>query len=186
MDAHVPVSEGRELAREPLSAIRARIRSGGFADQTGGLAPGMLQGNLAILPASWAQDFFAYCQRNPKPCPLVGVSDRGDPMMRTLGADIEIRTDVPLYNIYRDGELAGQARDIRDRGQDDCVAFVLGCSYSFVQRCRQRLCRCAISKWGARRRSLSQCADRAGRPVRWRTRGLDASVQRADAVRPSR
>jgi len=126
----VPISERRQLAREPVSAVRARIRSGAFADQTGGLAPGNLQGNLAILPAAYAQDFSAYCQRNPKPCPLVGVSDRGDPMMRTLG-DIDIRTDVPLYNIYRDGELAGQARDIRDLWQDDFVAFVLGCSYSF-------------------------------------------------------
>ncbi len=65
MDTYVPVSERRGLAREPVSGIRARIRSGGFADQTGGLAPGKLQGNLAILPASYAQDFFAYCQRNP-------------------------------------------------------------------------------------------------------------------------
>ncbi|WP_439613474.1 putative hydro-lyase [Reyranella sp.] len=129
--SHVPASERREFAKEPVSAIRTRIRRGAFADQTGGLAPGMLQGNLAILPASYAQDFSTYCQRNPKPCPLVGVSDRGDPMMRTLGADIDIRTDVPLYNIYRDGELAGQSRDIRDLWQDDFVAFVLGCSYSF-------------------------------------------------------
>ena len=129
--APVSVSERRELAREPVSMVRSRIRRGAFADQTGGLAPGKLQGNLAILPAAYALDFFAYCQRNPKPCPLVGVSDRGDPMMRTLGADIDIRTDVPLYNIYRHGELAGQSRDIRDLWQDDFVAFVLGCSYSF-------------------------------------------------------
>jgi uncharacterized protein YcsI (UPF0317 family) len=128
---HVPVSERRELAKESVVSVRQRIRRGEFSDQTGGLAPGKLQGNLAILPATFAQDFATYCQRNPKPCPLVGVSDVGDPMMKTLGADIDIRTDVPLYNIYRDGELVDQARDIRDLWGDDFVAFVLGCSYSF-------------------------------------------------------
>ena len=112
-------------------ALRPHIRAGRVHWQTAGLAPGFLQGNLAILPASAALDFARFCQRNPKPCPLVGVSDTGDPMLRTLGADIDIRTDVPSYSIYRDGELAGRTTDILDLWADDSVAFVLGCSYSF-------------------------------------------------------
>jgi uncharacterized protein YcsI (UPF0317 family) len=119
--------------RATTSALDARreIRAGRFRDQTGGIAPGKLQGNLAILPARYAPDFFAFCQRNPKPCPLVGVSDIGDPMMRTLGADIDIRTDVPQYNVYREGRLADTVTDIKSLWRDDLVAFVLGCSYSF-------------------------------------------------------
>jgi len=120
-----------ELAAASVLDVRREIRAARFREQTGGLAPGKLQGNLAILPARYAQDFATFCQRNPKPCPLVGVSDVGDPMMRTLGADIDIRTDVPLYNVYRDGELADTVADISELWRDDLVAFVLGCSYSF-------------------------------------------------------
>lgn len=121
----------KDLSSLSPQALRPHIRAGRVTGQTAGLAPGYLQGNLAILPASAALDFARFCQRNPKPCPLVGVSDTGDPMLRTLGADIDIRTDVPSYNIYRDGELSGQATDIKDLWTADSVAFVLGCSFSF-------------------------------------------------------
>jgi uncharacterized protein YcsI (UPF0317 family) len=122
-----------ELRRSEQPAVRAAIREGRFRGQTGGLAAGYLQGNLAILPADLALDFARFCQRNPKPCPLVGVSDTGDPMLRTLGADIDIRTDVPNYNVYRDGALAEQRADIADLWREDSVAFVLGCSFSFEE-----------------------------------------------------
>lgn len=72
-----------------------------------------------------------YCQRNPKPCPLTGVSDSGNPMMHTMGRDIDIRTDVPAYNIYRNGKLADVAKDITDIWRDDLVVFALGCSFTF-------------------------------------------------------
>lgn len=112
-------------------AVRQAIRDGRYASHTAGLGQGYLQANLAILPERWALDFMRYCQRNPKPCPISGVSDTGDPMMTTLGRDIDIRTDVPAYNIYRDGRLAGAAADIRDLWQNDFVAFALGCSFTF-------------------------------------------------------
>ena len=81
-----------------LSAHDARrhFRSGAYSGHTAGIGPGYLQGNLAILPANYALDFARYCQRNPQPCPLIGVSDTGDPMLRTLGSDIDIRSDIPL------------------------------------------------------------------------------------------
>ncbi len=113
--------------------VRGLIRRGEITGQTGGMALGYMQGNLAILPADLALDFARYCQRNPKPCPLVGVSDTGDPMLRTLGEDIDIRTDVSAYNVYREGELADTVHDITDLWRDDLVAFVLGCSFSFEE-----------------------------------------------------
>ncbi len=115
------------------SAARRAIRTGAYDGSTAGLAPGYTQGNLAILPADLALDFLRYCQRNPKPCPVIGLSETGDPSLPTLGRDIDIRSDVPSYNIYRDGELTETASDIRDLWRDDFVAFVLGCSYSFEQ-----------------------------------------------------
>jgi len=120
-----------DLRGHPLESVRASIRAGKYGGHTAGLGAGCLQGNVVILPEHAALDFFRFCQRNPKPCPLVGVSDTGNPLMDTLGADIDIRTDVPLYNVYRDGELTDQATDVRDLWRDDFVAFVLGCSFTF-------------------------------------------------------
>jgi uncharacterized protein YcsI (UPF0317 family) len=119
-----------DRVESPVEARRL-IRSGAHSGHTAAMAPGYMQGNLAILPAAYALDFARYCQRNPKPCPLVGVSDTGDPMLRTLGEDIDIRTDIGSYNVFRDGELVDQVTDIRELWRDDFVAFVLGCSYSF-------------------------------------------------------
>ena len=119
------------LKNDDLPAVRGAIRAGAYTSHTAGLGPGYLQANLAIMPHSHALDFMRFCQRNPKPCPLTGVSDTGNPMMFTLGADIDIRKDVPAYNIYRNGELAGSQADIRDFWRDDLVAFALGCSFTF-------------------------------------------------------
>jgi len=123
----------RDMAHAEPRQVRQHIRSGQFCGQTAGLSLGYLQGNLAILPADLALDFARFCQRNPKPCPLVGVSDTGDPILRTLGEDIDIRSDVPSYNIYRNGELTDQVTDIARLWRDDLVAFVLGCSFSFEE-----------------------------------------------------
>jgi len=117
---------------DPVAARRA-IRDGTFTSQTARLAPGYTQGNLAILPADLAMDFLRFCQRNPKPCPLVGVSDTGDPALPTLGHDIDIRTDIPSYNVYRNGELTDTVPDIKGLWRDDFVAFIIGCSFSFEQ-----------------------------------------------------
>lgn len=111
--------------------VRRAIRAGDYRFHTAGLAPGVLQANLAIMPAIFALDFMRYCQRNPKPCPLSGVSDTGNPMMFTLGRDIDIRSDVPAYNIYVDGKLDRSVEDIGAVWRDDLVAFALGCSFTF-------------------------------------------------------
>lgn len=117
---------------DPVAARRA-VRRGTVIGHTGGLAPGYVQGNLAILPAELAMDFLRYCQRNPKPCPIVGVSETGDPRLPTLGHDIDIRTDIPSYNIYRNGALTDTVPDITALWRDDFVAFIIGCSFSFEQ-----------------------------------------------------
>ena len=83
------------LRKSSLSEVRAAIRSGRYQSHTAGLGQGYLQANLAIMPEAYALDFMRFCQRNPKPCPLTGVSDTGNPMMHTLGSDLDIRTDVP-------------------------------------------------------------------------------------------
>lgn len=125
------------LRTADLPSIRAAIRSNAYSGQTAGLAGHHLQANLVILPVEYALDFMRFCQRNPKPCPLVGVSDTGNPMMFTLGEDIDIRTDVPAYNIYREGVLTESRHDISELWRDDFVAFALGCSFTFEYALQQ-------------------------------------------------
>ena len=113
------------------SDVRMRIRSGEYTDQTAGLGGRTLQANLVVLPADAALDFMRFCQRNPKPCPLVGVTDTGNPMMATLGLNIDIRTDLPGYYVYRNGELDTELTDISALWQQDMVGMALGCSFTF-------------------------------------------------------
>jgi uncharacterized protein YcsI (UPF0317 family) len=112
-------------------AARQAIRRGDWVRHTSGLAPRNAQGNLAILPEKLAADFLRFCQRNPKPCPLLAVSEPGDPFLPTLGEDIDIRSDVPLYRVWRNGKLVEEVTDIQAFWRDDLVSFVLGCSFSF-------------------------------------------------------
>src|SRR5580700_1246276 len=84
-------------------AARLAIRRNSHSGPTSGLAPGFVQANLAVLPQNLAQDFLQFCQRNPKPCPLIGVSAAGDPRIPALGEDLDIRTDLSRYRVWRDG-----------------------------------------------------------------------------------
>jgi len=114
-------------------AARLTIREGRHRGPTSGLAPGYVQGNLAILPKALAADFMQFCRLNPKPCPLVGVSAAGDPRVPELGADLDIRTDIPRYRVWDNGKLVAEPDDIRDFWRDDLVSFVIGCSFSFEE-----------------------------------------------------
>lgn len=114
-----------------LTTLRAAIRAGRYRRHTAGLADGRLQVNLAILPEALALDFFRFCQRNPKPCPLVGVTDTGDPRLGTLGSDLDIRTDAPAYVVYERGDPVATVHDLHDLWRDDFVGFALGCSFTF-------------------------------------------------------
>ena len=113
--------------------IRRAIRQGTFRRHTAGVAPGYVQGNVCILPREYAEEFRLFCERNPKPCPLLAMSPPGDPRLPELGADIDIRTDVPRYRVFRDGALVEEATDLRDLWRGDLVTFVLGCSFSFEE-----------------------------------------------------
>lgn len=117
----------------PAARARRTIRNGEWAGHTSGLAEGHVQGNVVILPKALADDFLRFCQRNPKPCPLLAVSEVGQPQLPSLGADVDIRTDVPRYRVWQRGEIVAEPTDIRELWRDDLVSFVIGCSFSFEQ-----------------------------------------------------
>jgi uncharacterized protein YcsI (UPF0317 family) len=118
--------------RDPRAARHA-IRSGAYRGYTAGIAPGRVQANVCILPRAMAEDFLLYCQRNPKPCPLLERSDPGDPHLRTLAEDLDIRTDIARYHVFEHGELVREVTDIGAYWRDDLVTFALGCSFSFEE-----------------------------------------------------
>ncbi|MBL6951309.1 MAG: putative hydro-lyase [Alphaproteobacteria bacterium] len=110
---------------------RANIRAGRYQGRTAGMAPAIVQANLAILPAEYAGDFLRFCQLNPKPCPLLGMSEPGNPTLPMLGRDIDVRTDLSAYRVFRDGVETDEVSDLDDYWRDDLVAFAIGCSLSF-------------------------------------------------------
>ena len=113
--------------------VRAHIRKGTWHSHTSGLASDHVQGNVVILPEVLATDFLRYCQRNPKPCPLLAVSEPGNPLLPSLGDDVNICTDLPRYRVWNHGNVVDEPTDISKLWRNDLVTFVLGCSFSFEQ-----------------------------------------------------
>jgi uncharacterized protein YcsI (UPF0317 family) len=114
-------------------AERLRMRRGEFSGPTSGLAPGNVQANLVILPKALAHDFLRFAQANPRPCPVLAVTEAGDPRLPTLGEDLDLRTDLPRYRVWRHGELVEEPTDISHMWRDDLVGFAIGCSFSFEE-----------------------------------------------------
>jgi len=111
--------------------IRSLIRNSKFERPTAGVAPGYVQANLAILPKELAFDFLLFCQRNPKPCPLIEVLEPGQIEVSTTAPKSDIRTDIPLYRVYENGEFKSEISNLQEIWEEDFVSFLLGCSFSF-------------------------------------------------------
>ncbi len=111
--------------------VRRLARMGELTGPTAGLAPGYVQANLVVVPRELAFDFLLFCQRNPKPCPLLDVTEPGsaEPTLIAPGADL--RTDLPRYRVWRKGELIDEPTDLKHWWKDDLVGFLLGCSFTF-------------------------------------------------------
>lgn len=123
----------RQSLADAAAKCRAEIRSGRYCGPTAGLAPGCVQANLMVLPESLAGDFLLFCQRNPKPCPLLAVTEAGQTSIPALGRDIDIRLDVPRYRIWQSGQLVAEPTDLTGYWRRDLVAFLIGCSFSFEE-----------------------------------------------------
>jgi uncharacterized protein YcsI (UPF0317 family) len=113
--------------------LRRLIREGKWESPTVGLTPEFVQANLVILPESSAVDFLTFCIRNPKPCPVLDVTPPGDPRPGLLAPEADLRTDVPRYRVYREGQLDQELGDISKLWREDLVAVLIGCSFTFEQ-----------------------------------------------------
>jgi len=131
-----------ELVESPAAIVtpaeaRARMRRGEWTGITSGIAPGFAQANLVILPRDLAYDFLLFCTRNPKPCPLLDVTDAGSPVPRFAAPDADLRSDLPRYRVYRHGALVDEPVSIASYWADDLVAFLIGCSFTFEHGLRE-------------------------------------------------
>jgi uncharacterized protein YcsI (UPF0317 family) len=114
---------------------RAMFRSG-LAVPTAGWSRGYAQANLMIVPRELAFDVLLFAQRNPKPCPILGVLDAGE-VTGPLLAGGDIRTDGPRYTVYLDGQKVAEPTDIGEYWRDDLVTFIVGCSFTFESALRE-------------------------------------------------
>jgi uncharacterized protein YcsI (UPF0317 family) len=110
--------------------LRHAIRNSQYRGLTTGLAPGYVQANLAIIPASVAENFISFCKANAQACPVLGVREPGDPSLPALGAAIDVRADLPAYRVYRNGQYVDTPTNISSIWQPDHVAIAIGCWFS--------------------------------------------------------
>lgn len=116
--------------------FRKSCRATKFCSQTSGQCPGFAQANLLVLPKENAQDFIDLCERNPVPCPLLAMTNPGDPTTFFKGSkvfkyEVDLSTDFPKYTVYEGGELLETKTDISKEWTEDYVGFLIGCSFSF-------------------------------------------------------
>lgn len=111
--------------------VRELIREEKITVPTSGMCPGYAQANLVILPKEYAYDFLLFAERNPKPCPILEVSDTGSRYLKKIAAGADIAKDIPKYRVYENGVMTGEYTDVSHLWRDDLVSFLIGCSFSF-------------------------------------------------------
>ncbi|MCA9039591.1 MAG: putative hydro-lyase [Planctomycetaceae bacterium] len=111
--------------------VRDACRRGDLTSHTAGLAPGYVQANLVILPKEYAADFEQFCHQNSKACPLLDISEPGNPSPPTLATDADLRYDLPCYRIWKDGVVVDEPTNLEKYWRDDLVSFLIGCSFTF-------------------------------------------------------
>jgi uncharacterized protein YcsI (UPF0317 family) len=138
---------------------RLAFRSG-TVTPTSGWCAGYTQANLVVVPRDWAWDVMLFAHRNPRPCPLLDVTDAGT-ASTSLAAGADLRTDLPRYRVWRDGELVDEPTDVTGLWREDLVSFLIGCSFTFET---------ALVEAGVPLRHVQQARNvpmyRTGRPCR--------------------
>lgn len=112
-------------------SVRFAARNGTLTGPTPGLAPGYVQANLVMVPRDLAFEFLLFCHRNPKPCPVLDVTEAGDPEPRLIAPGADLRTDLPAYRIWENGQLMAEVADLNAAWRDDLISFLIGCSFTF-------------------------------------------------------
>lgn len=120
-----------DYANMSPAEVRALIREQKITGPTTGMCNGYAQANLVIIPKKYAYDFLLFTQRNPRPCPILEVSDVGSKELHQVASNVNIAKDLPRYRVYENGVLTGEYTDVEHLWREDLVSFLIGCSFSF-------------------------------------------------------
>lgn len=111
--------------------MRGLIRRCEWTHPTSGLCLPHVQANMIVLPKDWVYDFLVFAQRNPKPCPILDITEPGDGEAKLIAPGSDVRTDIPKYRVWENGELTDEPGDVMKSWRQDLVAVLIGCSFSF-------------------------------------------------------
>jgi len=120
-----------ELLELTPQEYRSLVRSGEWTRETDGVCRGYAVTDLVIIPKEYAYDYSVFSHRNPRVCPIVDMTEVGSPHPRILAPDADLRTDLPRYLVYKDGQVIDEPTDIKKYWWDDLIGFLTGCSASF-------------------------------------------------------
>ena len=124
-------SEKQLRAMSPKE-FRSIVRKSEWTAVSSGACQGYAQANVVILPKEYAFEFLLFCNRNPRPCPILDVTEPGDPHPKLMAPEADLRTDVSWYRVFKHGKLIDEPTDVFGYWRDDLVAFLLSCSCNFV------------------------------------------------------
>ena len=127
-----PKIDPEKLLEMSPKDFRQLIRERTWRDITLEACRGYVQLNLVMLPKDIAFEFLLFCNRNPQPCPVVEVTEPGNPHPKEMAPEADLRTDLPKYRVWKDGELINEPNEITKYWRDDLVCFLLGCNRNFV------------------------------------------------------
>lgn len=120
-----------ELSAMNPAEFRNIVRREEYVGITGMACRGYIQTNLVVIPKKEAFEFLLFCNRNSLPCPVIDVTEPGDPYPKLVAPEADVRTDLPRYRVYKNGEIVDEPYNIKNYWNDDLVAFLIGGSYSF-------------------------------------------------------
>lgn len=121
----------QQLLRMSPAEFRSIVRKAQWTERTPDVSQGYGYANLVILPKEYTFDFLLFCNRNPQPCPIIEITEPGDPEPKRVAPGADLRTDFPRYHVYSNGEIIDEPTDILSYWQDDFVSFLMGCSRGF-------------------------------------------------------
>ena len=113
--------------------VRKLIRDEVIVTPTTGMCGGYAQANLVILPKKYADDFKLFTEYNPKPCPVLEVTEPGSCITHRMADNANIITDIPKYFVYKNGVKVDECNNAEKYWRDDFVCFLIGCSFSFEE-----------------------------------------------------
>jgi uncharacterized protein YcsI (UPF0317 family) len=127
----------RQYQNYPPSLFRQLVRENLHFGPTNGICIGYMQCHMVVMDLSLAMNFITFCQRNHQSCPMleICVDDENSrsymPTELAPSGNVDLRTDIPKYSIYRDGLWERDIANATSVWPENAVSFLIGSSFSY-------------------------------------------------------